>query len=154
MQFSQAWLEDIDRDDDEPAGVTDFCDGFCGVTFETVALDDELGFSRSAVALALGDLPGEDKVFEVKDRKLVIFEFICCVGRDDVVESPNKLTDVGNGHQSHFVVDEGCRPDWSRGRRKPDPVQSLTFQPDDLCRNKMTGTRAPWNFGMSLNFPK
>ena len=86
--------------------MADFCNNFGDDAFKGVALDDVLRFSSVAVTLALGDLPREDDVFEVKDREAVIFEFICCMGRDGLAERPDELADVGNGRDGHAQVYE------------------------------------------------
>jgi hypothetical protein len=79
-QCMHGWLDDVDGDDKEFAGTVDFRDDFSGGTGKRSALDDVLGFTRGAVSLALDDLAREDDVFEVKDRELVIFEFVRCMG--------------------------------------------------------------------------
>lgn len=64
----------VGGDDDELAGEPDLDDDFGGRAVERRARDDALDFARSDVALAFGDLPGEDDVFEVEDREAVIFK--------------------------------------------------------------------------------
>jgi hypothetical protein len=92
------WLDDVDGDDKEFAGTVDFRDDFSGGTGKRSALDDVLGFTRGAVSLALDDLAREDDVFEVKDRELVIFEFVRCMGGNGVAERSDQLAKVGDGH--------------------------------------------------------
>ena len=65
----------VDGNDEESADLAEFDDCFRLLAFERAAADDELDFSRFAVALALGDFAGEDNVFKVEDREVVIVEF-------------------------------------------------------------------------------
>ena len=67
------FLEDIDCDDNEFSGKTDFCDGLRMTSVERDAGDNVFNFTGLDVALAFCDLPREDDVFKVKDCEVVIF---------------------------------------------------------------------------------
>ena len=66
-QYAQWCSTEVDSDDDESAGETDFNDCFGRRTFERGAGNDALDFAGLSVALALSDLPREDDVFEIED---------------------------------------------------------------------------------------
>ena len=103
-------LDNVDGDDEEPTRVADFGDDFSGGAIEGSTLDDVLRFAGDAIALALDDLAGEDDAFEIKDREVVIFEFIRCVSGNDVAERSDQLAKVGDGHLGHAEVYEAGKP--------------------------------------------
>lgn len=84
-QDAQSASEEVDRDDEKRAGRADFDDGFRFDAVEGETADDGLDFAGLAVPLPLDDLAGEDNVFEVESREVVIFELFSCVNRYDVI---------------------------------------------------------------------
>ena len=102
-QLAQRFSTEVDGDDEELAGETNFDDGLRGRSVECDAADNALDFARSGVALALGDLPREDDVFEIKDAEVVIVKFLSRVGGNNIIKSANqvaKLADCCLGHSS------------------------------------------------------
>ena len=75
----QTALDTVDGDDEERADLAEFCDNFCFLACNRASADNKLDLSRLPVALAFGDFAGEDNVFEIKDRELVIFKCLRCV---------------------------------------------------------------------------
>ena len=67
--------DEIDRDDVENARETDFDDRFGLALIKRAASDDDFGFMRLTVFLALNDTAREDDVFEIKDCEVFIFQF-------------------------------------------------------------------------------
>lgn len=84
-QQAQRESDKIGRDDDKSLGRADFDDDFCDVGFEGLATDDKLGFAALAVALAFDDFAGKDDIFEIEDRKVVIFERLCGMNGNEVI---------------------------------------------------------------------
>ena len=72
---AQMRLDKVDGDDEERANLVEFDDCFRCAAFDRVTADNELDLSRFAVALARGDLAGEDDGFEIEDREVVIVKF-------------------------------------------------------------------------------
>jgi hypothetical protein len=72
---AQTRLDKVDGDDGESAKLVEFDDCFRRLAFDRVTADDELDLSRFTVALARGDLAGEDDGFEIEDREVVIVKF-------------------------------------------------------------------------------
>ena len=66
-QCAQCRSTEVESDDDELTGEADFDDCFGRCAFESNACDDTLCGARFGIALALGDLPRKDDVFEIKD---------------------------------------------------------------------------------------
>ncbi len=71
----QMALDKVDGNDEERADPAEFDDCFCLLAFNRAAADDELDLSRFLVALALGDSAGEDNIFGIEDREVVIVKF-------------------------------------------------------------------------------
>ena len=102
---AQSELGMIDSDEEERARWADFDNRLGGGTFEGEAVDDDLRFAGAAISLALDDVSGEDDVFKVKDREIVILKLISSVNRHDIVQSTNQIADAGNGQLWHaFIV--------------------------------------------------
>ena len=102
-QLAQRVSTEVDGDDEELAGETDFDDSLRGRPVERDAADNALDFARPDVALALGDLPRKDDVFEIKDGEVVIVKFLSRVGGNKIIECANqvaKLADCCLGHSS------------------------------------------------------
>ena len=102
-QLAQRVSTEVGRDDEELAGETNLDDGLRGRPVERDAADNALDFARLDVALAPGDLPREDDVFEIEDGEVVIVKFLSRVGGNNIIESANqvaKLTDRCLGHSS------------------------------------------------------
>ena len=90
--------------------MADFGNNFSGSAIKGCALDDVLRLAGGAITLTLNDLAREDDAFEIKDREVVIFEFIRCVSGNDVAERSDQLAKVGDGHLGHAEVYEAARP--------------------------------------------
>jgi len=101
---AQSGLGMIDSDEEERARWADFNDRLGGGAFESEAPDDDLRFAGVAISLALDDAPGEDNVFKVKDREIVILKLISSVDRHDIVQSTNQIADAGNGQLRHELI--------------------------------------------------
>ncbi len=69
---AQRSLDEVDGNDDEPSGGTDFDNGFRCESMDCDAADDTFDFVGLAVALALDDFARKDDVFEIEDREVVI----------------------------------------------------------------------------------
>ena len=103
-QFAQGSSTEVDRDDVETAGRTDFGDRFSSVTGKGCALDDVLDFARRPVTLTFNDLAREDDVFEVEDAEVVIVKFVRCVGGNGVGKSTDQMANLGDGYLCHSSV--------------------------------------------------
>ena len=75
----QTALDTVAGDDEESADLAEFCDNFRSLACNRAPADNKLDLSRLPIALAFGDFAGEDNVFEIKDRELVIFKCLRCV---------------------------------------------------------------------------
>ena len=82
---AQRGLDDVDRDEVEDASEADFDDRFSLPSIEGAPPDNDLAFARFAILLALSDAAGEDDVFEIEDREIVIFQFFGGVDGYDIV---------------------------------------------------------------------
>ena len=71
---TQRSLDEVDRDDVEGAGRASLADRFRLAAVKRKAPDDDFGFARPAVLLALDDAAREDDVFEIEDGEIVIFQ--------------------------------------------------------------------------------
>lgn len=78
--------DEIDRDDVENPREADFDDRFGLPVIKRAASDDDFGFMRLTVFLALNDTAREDDVFEIKDREVFIFQFSSGVKGHHIVE--------------------------------------------------------------------
>ena len=78
--WAHAFSAEVDGDDDELAAMTDLDDDLAGVACERAALDDVLGFAGRPVSLVRSDSTGENDVFKIEDREVVIFEFVRGMG--------------------------------------------------------------------------
>lgn len=109
-QLAQGESDKVGRDDDKSTGRADFDNGFRDVGFEGFATDDELGFAALPVALALDDFAGEDDIFEIEDRKLVIFECLCGMYGNKVIQRTNELAETADRRAQHKPIIRGrCR---------------------------------------------
>ena len=72
---AQTILDKVDGDNEESANLVELDDCFRCSALDRVTADNELDLSRFTVALALGDFPGEEDGFEIKDREVVIVKF-------------------------------------------------------------------------------
>ena len=107
---AQSELDMIDSDEEERARRADLYDRLGGGAFEGEAADDNLRFPGVSISLALDDAPGEDDIFKVEDREIVILKLISSVNRHDIVQSTNQIADAGNGQLRHaFIVLKAIR---------------------------------------------
>ena len=89
---AQRYLDEVDRDDVERARGTDFDDRFGLASVKGTPSDDDLGFVRLAILLALDDAASEDGVFEIEDREIVIFQLFGGVeGYDISANEPDRV---------------------------------------------------------------
>lgn len=109
-QQAQRESDKVDRDDDKATNRADFDDGFRDVGGESFSTDDELGFAALPVALALDDFAAKDDVFAIKDRELVIFERLCGMNGNDVIQCANELSETADRRARHELIIRGrCR---------------------------------------------
>ena len=83
---TQCSLDEIHRDDDEGSVVAELDDRLGFNAVDRMATDDRLNFTGVRLALSFDDLAGEEDVFEVKDREIVIFELFGGVNGHGVVQ--------------------------------------------------------------------
>jgi len=75
LQEAQRCLDEVNRDDVECAREAKLDDDFGRAPVKAVPSDEDFGFARLAIPLALDDAASEDDVFEIEDREVVIFQF-------------------------------------------------------------------------------
>ena len=97
-------LDEVDRDDIENARRADLDDCFGFAVIERAAADDGFGFPGFAIFLSLDDTPGEDDIFEIEDRKVVIFQFFSGMKGYDVAQRPNPVSNSGDGRLRHPAI--------------------------------------------------
>jgi hypothetical protein len=85
-QEAQRSLNEVDRDDVERPREAELDDDFCLAPIKAASSDEDFGFTRLAVSLALDDAASEDDVFDIKDREVVIFQFFGSVKGYDIVQ--------------------------------------------------------------------
>ena len=68
-------LDEVDRDDVEDARKANPDDRLGLAAIGGTPPDNDLGFARFAILLALNDTASEDDAFEIEDREVVIFQF-------------------------------------------------------------------------------
>lgn len=100
-------LDEVDRDDVEDAHEADLDDRFGFALFKGTPSDDDFGFARFAIFLALNDVASEDDVFEIEDREVVIFQFFGGVEGYDVVQRTNQFANSGNRKPWHTINSTG-----------------------------------------------
>ena len=67
-QEAQRCLAEVDRDDVERPREAKLDDDFCLAPIKATPSDEDFGFTRLAIPLALDDAASEDDVFEIEDR--------------------------------------------------------------------------------------
>ena len=85
-------LGEVDGDDNELASGSELDDCFSRRSGEGNSGNDAFDFSGFSVALPFDDLAGEDDVFEVEDREVVIVKFLHSVNGDHVAQRANEVS--------------------------------------------------------------
>ena len=89
-------LGEVDGDDNELASGSELDDRFSRRSGEGNSGNDAFNFPGFSVALAFDDLAGEDDVFEVEDREVVIVKFLHSMHGDHVAQGANEVSSLAD----------------------------------------------------------
>jgi len=120
-QEAQGGLDEVDRDDDEPANRTELDDCFGFAAGDRAAAEVALDFARVMVSLPFDDLSGEENAFEVEDREVVIFQLFCGVNGYDILQGTNELANPGEGQLRHTLILLDGHPSAQRRAKRLGP---------------------------------